>query len=327
MWERKAKVITMSKSVSETLKEQGVILTDAPNFEATQETTEKTRVEKAIELTNQRVSNKCRKAFNKFVKKYKLEIDFEKYEGKTDELMELVNAVATDDEDASLVRHMKSYCKSVLKNLSKLPKEDVITGINGGVISEKEVKEFIGVIAKEANFSKSEKKVFDSLKDSLISGLLDTMREVDADVEKLVGDARKEWLVSRLVSNMKKYSDYSETEIHQFVKAMVDAMDEMDGDVPEAKIKASEDDGVKKRAEIEAVMKQMQEEEAKEEADKVSMTSKPEDKIESVPTTSVTKKTTTRYIEKEPKMTEYRKAGKINQYFDDLKIWQQQYTA
>ena len=42
--------------------------------------------------------------------------------------------------------------------------------------------------------------------------------------------------------------------------------------------------------------------------------------------TEITKKTI-RYIEKEPKMTEYRRAGKVNQYFDDLKIWQQQYTA
>lgn len=148
MWERKAKVITMSKSVSETLKEQGVVLTDAPNFENSAETSEKNRVEKALEMTNTNISKKCRKAFKKFTSKYNLDIDFEKFEEKSDELMELVNAVATDDEDASLVRHMKSYCKSVLKNLSKLPKEDVITGINGEVITEKEVKEFVDVMDK-----------------------------------------------------------------------------------------------------------------------------------------------------------------------------------
>ena len=185
----------MSKSVSETLKEQGVVLTDAPNFEQPMETAEKTKVELAMEMTNVNISKKCRKAFKKFVKKYELEIDFEKYEGKTDELMELINKTATDDEEVSLVRHMKSYCKSVLKNLSKMP--DVV-GINGAFCS-------------------------------------------------------------------------------------------------------------------------------KEEADKVSMTSKPEAKIKLSPT-EITKKTT-RYIEKEPKMTEYRRAGKVNQYFDDLKIWQQQYTA
>ena len=173
----------MSKSISETLREQGVVLTEAPNFEQPMETAEKTKVELAMEMTNTNISKKCRKAFNKFVKKYELEIDFEKYEGKTDELMELINKTVTDDEEVSLVRHMKSYCKSVLKNLSKMP--DVV-GINGAFCS-------------------------------------------------------------------------------------------------------------------------------KEEADKVSPT-------------AVTNKTT-RYIEKEPKMTEYRRAGKVNQYFDDLKIWQQQYTA
>lgn len=131
----------MSKSVSETLKEQGVVLTDAPNFEQPMETAEKTRVELAMEKTNTNISKKCRKAFKKFVKKYELEIDFERYEGKTDELMELINKTATDDEEVSLVRHMKSYCKSVLKNLSKLPKEEAITGINGKVITEKKVKE------------------------------------------------------------------------------------------------------------------------------------------------------------------------------------------
>ena len=240
--ERKGQVITMSKSVSETLREQGVVLTEAPNFEQPMETAEKTKVELAMEMTNTNISKKCRKAFNKFVKKYELEIDFEKYEGKTDELMELINKTATDDEEASLVRHMKSYCKSVLANLSKA---DVV-GINGALSKEE----------------------FESV------NVMDT----------------EEISESKAIPETSAY----------------------DAD---------------KRTAIEAVMKQMQEEEAKEEADKVSMTSKPEAKIESVPTTSVTKKTTTRYIEKEPKMTEYRKAGKINQYFDDLKIWQQQYTA
>ena len=239
--ERKGQVITMSKSVSETLREQGVVLTEAPNFEQPMETAEKTKVELAMEMTNTNISKKCRKAFNKFVKKYELEIDFEKYEGKTDELMELINKTATDDEEASLVRHMKSYCKSVLKNLSKA---DVV-GINGALSKEE----------------------FESV------NVMDT----------------EEISESKAIPETSAY----------------------DAD---------------KRTAIEAVMKQMQEEEAKEEADKVSMTSKPE-AIESVPTTSITKKTTTRYIEKEPKMTEYRKAGKINQYFDDLKIWQQQYTA
>lgn len=232
----------MSKSVSETLREQGVILTDAPNFEQPMETAEKTKVELAMEMTNTNISKKCRKAFNKFVKKYELEIDFEKYEGKTDELMELINNTATDDEKASLIRHMKSYCKSVLKNLSKA---DVV-GINGALSNEE----------------------FESV------NVMDT----------------EEISESKAIPETSAY----------------------DAD---------------KRTAIEAVMKQMQEEEAKEEADKVSMTSKPEAKIESVPTTSVTKKKTTRYIEKEPKMTEYRRAGKVNQYFDDLKIWQQQYTA
>ena len=233
----------MSKSVSETLREQGVVLTEAPNFEQPMETAEKTKVELAMEMTNTNISKKCRKAFNKFVKKYELEIDFEKYEGKTDELMELINKTATDDEEASLVRHMKSYCKSVLANLSKA---DVV-GINGALSKEE----------------------FESV------NVMDT----------------EEISESKAIPETSAY----------------------DAD---------------KRTAIEAVMKQMQmqEEEAKEEADKVSMTSKHE-AIESVPTTSVTKKTTTRYIEKEPKMTEYRKAGKINQYFDDLKIWQQQYTA
>ena len=241
--ERKGQVITMSKSVSETLREQGVVLTEAPNFEQPMETAEKTKVELAMEMTNTNISKKCRKAFNKFVKKYELEIDFEKYEGKTDELMELINKTATDDEEASLVRHMKSYCKSVLANLSKA---DVV-GINGALSKEE----------------------FESV------NVMDT----------------EEISESKAIPETSAY----------------------DAD---------------KRTAIEAVMKQMQmqEEEAKEEADKVSMTSKPE-AIESVHTTSVTKKTTTRYIEKEPKMTEYRKAGKINQYFDDLKIWQQQYTA
>lgn len=236
-------MIAMSKSVSETLREQGVVLTEAPNFEQPMETAEKTKVELAMEMTNTNISKKCRKAFNKFVKKYELEIDFEKYEGKTDELMELINKTATDDEEASLVRHMKSYCKSVLANLSKA---DVV-GINGALSKEE----------------------FESV------NVMDT----------------EEISESKAIPETSAY----------------------DAD---------------KRTAIEAVMKQMQmqEEEAKEEADKVSMTSKPE-AIESVPTTSVTKKTTTRYIEKEPKMTEYRKAGKINQYFDDLKIWQQQYTA
>lgn len=235
-------MITMSKSVSETLREQGVILTDAPNFEQPMETAEKTKVELAMEMTNTNISKKCRKAFNKFVKKYELEIDFEKYEGKTDELMELINNTATDDEEASLIRHMKSYCKSVLKNLSKA---DVV-GINGALSNE----EFESVNAMDTEEISESKAIPET-------------SAYDAD----------------------------------------------------------------KRTAIEAVMKQMQEEEAKEEADKVSMTSKPEAKIESVPTTSVTKKTTTRYIEKEPKMSEYIRAGKVNRYFDDLKIWQQQYTA
>lgn len=317
----------MSKPVSEVLKEQGVVLTEAPNFEnPSQETEEKTRVEKAIELTNQRVSNKCRKAFNKFVRKYNLEIDFEKYEGNELKLMGLINKTATDDEEASLVRHMKSYCKSVLKNLSKIP--DVV-GINGAFCSKEELAEFVNAIEKEAKLSGKEQEVFTTLKDSLISGLFDTMNEFNEEVETLRGEERKEWVASRLTANMKKYSDYSEDNIRKFAEGVVSVMDEMDEEDTESEIiseTTTPDDGAKKRAEIEKVMKQLQEEEA-EKTDKVSMTSKPEAKIESAPTASVTKKTTTRYIEKEPKMTEYRKAGKVNQYFDDLKIWQQQHTA
>ena len=317
----------MSKSVSEVLKEQGIVLTDAPNFEGkTKETVNQTRLEKAIDITNQKVSNKCRKAFKKFTSKYNLDIDFEKFEEKSDELMELINKTASDDEDASLVRHMKSYCKFVLKNLSKIP--DVV-GINGDFCSKEELAEFVNAIEKEAKFSGKEQEVFTTLKDSLISGLFDTMNEINEEVEALRGEERKEWVASRLTANMKKYSDYSEYEIRKFAEGVVSVMDEMDEEDTESEIipeTTTSDDGAKKRAEIEKVMKQLQEEEAKEEADKVSMT--PEAKIESAPTASVTKKTTTsRYIEKEPKMTEYRKAGKVNQYFDDLKIWQQQYTA
>ena len=232
-----------SKSVSEILKEQGVILTDTPNFEQP-ETTEKTRVEKAIDITNQKVSNKCLKGFKKFVNKYKVNIDFEKYEGKEDALMKLIDETIPDTEKASLARHAKHYCESVLRNLSKI---DTVIGINGSVCSKEELAESVNVMdAEEISESKA---------------ILTSGSGYDAD----------------------------------------------------------------KRTAIEAVMKQMQEEEAKEEADKISLSSKPEAKIESAPTASVTKKTT-RYIEKEPKMTEYRKAGKINQYFDDLKIWQQ-YTA
>lgn len=228
----------MSRSVSETLKEQGVILTDAPNFEQP-ETTEKTRVEKAIDITNQKVSNKCLKGFKKFVNKYKVNIDFEKYEGKEDALMKLIDETIPK---ASLARHAKHYCESVLRNLSKI---DTVIGINGAVCSKEELAESVNVMdAEEISESKA---------------ILTSGSGYDAD----------------------------------------------------------------KRTAIEAVMKQMQEEEA----DKISLSSKPEAKIESAPTSSVTKtkNTTTRYI-KEPKMTEYRKAGKINQYFDDLKIWQQ-YTA
>lgn len=296
----------MSKSVSEVLKENDVILTDAPDFEnPVQETSEKTRVELAVEMTNANISKKCRKAFNKFVKKYKLEIDFEKYEGKSDELklMGLINKTASDDEDASLVRHMKSYCKVVLKNLSKLPKEEAITGINGEVISEKEVKEFVDTIGKEANFSRSEREIFDSLKDSLTSGLLDTMREVDTEVEKLVGDARKEWLVSRLTANMKKYSDYSEDEIRKFAEGVVSVMDEMDEEESESKAtsETSETAGnaSKKQAEAEKVEKEDNKVETKKE-----------------PETAAPKKTLTM-----PMMSDYIKAGKVNQYARDLEAY------
>lgn len=291
----------MSKSVSEVLKEQGVVLTDAPNFET--ETAQKTRLEKAIDNTNTNISKKCRKAFNKFVKKYELEIDFEKYEGKTDELMELINKTATDDEDASIVRHMKSYCKSVLKNLAKIP--DVV-GINGAFCSKEELAEFVNAIEKEAKFSPKEQEVFVALKGSLISGLFDTMNEVNEEVEALRGEERKEWVVSRLTANMKKYSDYSEDEIREFAEGVVNVMDEMD-----EKDTESETTTAKPEAEIEKATKQLQEEEAKEKADKVSKTSKPE---------VIELASTTRYI-KEPKMSDYIKAGKVHEYASDLEAY------
>lgn len=198
----------MSKSVSETLRKQGVVLTEAPNFEQPMETVEKTKVELAMEMTNTNISKKCRKAFNKFVKKYELEIDFEKYEGKTDELLQFIEKIVDDDEEASLVRHVEAYCKSVIKNLSKII--DAV-GINGAICSKSEE-------------------------------VVNVMDEEDAGFEK--------------------------------------------------------------------VMKQTQEE-----ADKVTMTSKPEAKIDSVAPAAVK----IPHYNKEPKMSEYIRAGKVNRYAIDLK--------
>ena len=158
----------MSKSVSKILKENDVILTEAPDFEGkTKETVNQTRLEKAIDITNQKVSNKCLKGFKKFVNKYKVDIDFEKYEGKEDALMKLIDETIPDTEKASLARHAKRYCESVLRNLSKI---DTVIGINGAVCSKEELAQFVNAIEKEAKFSGKEQEVFTTLKESLISG-------------------------------------------------------------------------------------------------------------------------------------------------------------